>query len=40
MNDLQMKLAFAIDMSYITSFEELLSEMRRLFNLSQFNSIV
>lgn len=39
MNELQMKLAFAIDMNYINSFEELISEMRRLFNLSQFNCI-
>lgn len=39
MNDLQNKLAFAIDMDYITSFDELINEMRRLFNINQFKSI-
>jgi len=33
LNDLQKKLAFAIDMGYIKSFDELLSEMRRLYFL-------
>lgn len=31
-NDIQTKLAFAIDMNYITSYEQLMSELRKLYN--------
>lgn len=31
--DLQSKLAFTVDMGYIKSFDELLNEMRRIYNL-------
>lgn len=31
-NDIQTKLAFAIDMNYITSYEQLISELRKLYN--------
>jgi len=31
-NDIQTKLAFAIDMNYIISFEQLMNELRRLYN--------
>jgi len=39
MNDLQKKLAFAIEMDYIRNFEELINEMRRLFNINQFKML-
>lgn len=39
MNELQMKLAFSVDMNYIRSFEELISEMRRLFNINQYKKL-
>lgn len=32
LNDIQTKLAFAIDMGYITSYDQLLKEMRKLWN--------
>lgn len=31
-NDIQTKLAFAIDMNFITSYEQLLNEMRKMYN--------
>lgn len=31
-NDIQTKLAFAIDMNYIISFEQLMNELRKLYN--------
>lgn len=31
-NEIQTKLAFAIDMNYITSYNQLLSEMRKMYN--------
>lgn len=33
MNDIQKKLAFAVDMGYIKSFDELINEMRRMYHL-------
>lgn len=33
LNDIQKKLAFAIDMGYIRSFDELINEMRRIYHL-------
>jgi L-rhamnose mutarotase len=35
-NDLQKKLAFAIDMGYINSFDELMSELRKLFHMNSY----
>lgn len=32
LNDIQTKLSFAIDMNYITSYQQLLSEMRKMYN--------
>lgn len=32
LNDIQTKLAFAIDMNYISSYQQLLSEMRKMYN--------
>lgn len=32
LNDIQTKLSFAIDMNYITSYNQLLSEMRKMYN--------
>ena len=34
LNDVQKQLAFAIDMGYIRTFDELLNEMRRIYHLS------
>lgn len=31
-NDIQTKMAFAIDMNYITSYEQLLNELRKIYN--------
>ena len=39
MNDLQNKLAFAVDMMYIKSFNELINEMRRIFNINQYKYV-
>ena len=35
LNELQRKLAFAVDMGYIKSFDELINEMRRIYNLKK-----
>lgn len=35
LSELQKQLAFAIDMGYIRSFEELINEMRRIWNMKQ-----
>lgn len=35
LTDIQKQLAFAIDMGYIKSFQELINEMRRIFNKAQ-----
>lgn len=35
LTDLQKKLAFAVDMGYIRSFEELLNEMRRMWSINK-----
>lgn len=32
LNDIQTKLSFAIDMNYISSYQQLLSEMRKMYN--------
>jgi hypothetical protein len=32
LNDIQTKLSFAIDMSYINSYQQLLDEMRKIYN--------
>lgn len=39
LTELQKQLAFAIDMGYIRSFDELISEMRRLWNMKHFKFI-
>lgn len=39
MNNLQNKLAFAVDMNYIKTFEQLIEEMRKIFNLNQYKMI-
>lgn len=37
LNDIQKKLAFAIDMGYIRTFDELINEMRRMWHLKYNN---
>lgn len=39
LNELQKKLAFAVDMGYIRSFDELINEMRRIWGIKWMNKI-